>query len=228
MRGKDWVPSKELELLTLMKKWDEILSNATKRTAFGWEAEPCARVILDIGTFQNAQEDYVRNNSKTNRIIKDRTRKVAVSSMRHFARASIRFNDKMMEEDKGYMGVYGQDATYTPKPDPIDLVRFKLTTIPSDHRVIAHFSIENSESRGKGPYHAAEIRFWVRPLDAPAPDDPDEDGGHSEASTRSPWEKTFPGSDKGKNLHIKMRWENESTGPKGKGPWSATESIIIP
>jgi hypothetical protein len=126
------------------------------------------------------------------------------------------------------LGFSVPDSTHSPMPDPKDLVEFEISTVPSDHRIIAHFHIAGSASHGKGHYHAAEIRFWVRELTAPAPLDADDEGWRSEADTHSPWEKSFPGADAGKRLYILMRWENSTTGTKGKGPWSAIANLIIP
>jgi hypothetical protein len=110
-------------------------------------------------------------------------------------------------------------------------VEFSLRSDHGDHRVISEFHIAGSEHRGKGPYHAAEGRYWVRGLDEPAPLDAEEEGWRSMSSTATPWSKRFPGVDAGKRLYIAMRWENRSTGKggaHGKGPWSEIQSIIIP
>jgi hypothetical protein len=182
-----------------------------------------------MGTFQNDHEKYTEDNSKANKTTKDRTKKIAIASMRHFASSSIRFNDKMKKEEKEYMGVGERGGTNTPIPDPADLVEFEITTVPSDHHIVAQFHIFGSENRGKGPYHAAEVRFWVRGLDDPLPKDAEAEGWHSEATTRSPWEKSFTGDDEGKRLYIRMRWENTAaSGTKGKGLWSPMQSVIIP
>jgi hypothetical protein len=148
--------------------------------------------------------------------------------MRHFANAFVRYNDKMSDVDKLALGIRPRDTSNSPKPNPTDLVDFDVVTIPTDHRVIANFRIQGSSGHGKGTYHAAEIRYWVRDLTAPAPLDAEEDGWHSEADTRTPWQKTFPGTDAGKRLYVRMRWENSSTGEQGKGPWSRMESLIVP
>jgi hypothetical protein len=150
--------------------------------------------------------------------------------MRDFANTSIRYNKEMRDTDKLTVGIRPVDHNRSPKPNPTDLVEAEISTVPTDHRVVVAFHIAGSKSRGKGPYHAAEIRYWVRPLSDPAPLDANEEGWHSVADTASPWEHSFPGADAGKRLYIVMRWENEATGEgeEGKGPWSEIMSVIIP
>jgi hypothetical protein len=154
------------------------------------------------------------------------------AGMQDFANSSIRYNKKMTAEEKAVLGILpAKPSSSTPKPKPTDLVEFEISTVPSDHRIIARFRISGSIRWGKGHYHAAEIRYWVRPLDAPPPVDANDEGWHSVADTASPWEKVFPGADAGKRLYIRMRWENNVTGEDddaGKGPWSIMQNVIVP
>jgi hypothetical protein len=137
----------------------------------------------------------------------------------------------MTAEEKLAMGIVPESHSHGPKPKPTELVEFEISTVPTDHRIIARFRISGSKRWGKGPYHAAEIRYWLRSLSDPAPLDANEEGWHSVADTASPWEKTFPGADAGKRLYILMRWENNAAGEDddaGKGPWSIMQNVLVP
>jgi hypothetical protein len=110
-------------------------------------------------------------------------------------------------------------------------VGFELRTLPGSHSVEAEFWVVDRVGRGKGRYHAAEARYWVRPISAPAPVDPDEEGWHSVASTASPWKRKIGGQHRGEVFYMTMRWENKSTGKEdgeaGKGEWAPMQSIVI-
>jgi hypothetical protein len=223
-----WIPDREQDLVDLLAIWDETLNDSAKVTAYGWTSTECAKVKSKIGEFTAARAEYLADKSPTKRLAKDNAKEAIKAAMRYFADRFIRFNDKMTEEEKLAMGIHPKDTTHTPKPDPTDLVEFELSTIPSDHRIIAKYHIAGHQSRGKGTYHAAEICYQVRPLTEAPPPNTEGDGWHSQADTASPWEKSFP-DDKGKCLYIAMRWENAATqGDRGKGPWSAIESIVVP
>jgi hypothetical protein len=116
--------------------------------------------------------------------------------------------------------------------DPTDHVEIEFVIDPESHTIVIKFRIPGSKHWGKGRYHCVEIRYWILPLDAPAPLDANAPGWKSDADTSSPWEITCDGSDAGKRFWVSMRWENASTGEKnqkrGKGPWSALRSVIIP
>jgi hypothetical protein len=228
--NNEWFPKKERDLVALAEVWDEQLADAAKRTAFGWEAAVCSALQLKIGDFTQKWRDYQADDSSAKLLLKDAAKGVLEPAMREFARGSVRFNDKMSPLDKVVMGIRAPAKRRPHRPKPKDLVGFRLSTLPSAHRVFADYFIAGSESRGKGEYHAVEARWWVRSLSEPAPLDANAEGWHSAADTASPWEIGFDGADAGKRLYVAMRWENESTGEdeSGKGLWSDIQSIIIP
>jgi hypothetical protein len=129
------------------------------------------------------------------------------------------------------LGFHPHKTTHTPKNDPTDHVEMEFVLDPQSHKVTVKFRIAESTSRGKGSYHGAELRFWVLPIDAPAPLDADAAGWQSVVDTASPWSKQFPGADAGKRFWITGRWENPSSGSDqaaGKGPWSLLQGVVIP
>jgi hypothetical protein len=228
---RDWIPHGEQDLVDLIHQWNFILPDTEKQTAFGWDADECSAVLLKLADYLNARTEYKAVPTSGNWLAKDEAKWTAVHAMRSFSNSSVRFNTKMTAADKLLLGVHTPDTTPTPKPTPTDYVDFEISTLLSDHRVIAKYRIRGSTKRGKGPYHAVEIRYYVRALDAAAPLDANEEGWHSESNTASPWLKTFPGTDAGKRLYLVMRWVNSaSSGTKtsGKGPWSEIVGIIIP
>ena len=129
------------------------------------------------------------------------------------------------------MGFQLLDHTHSPKPTPVDHVEGEFALDPESHTVRIAYHIEGSKSHGKRGYHGVEVRFWVRPLDAAAPQTADAEGWRSEVDTATPWARTFSASEIGQRLYVAMRWENESSGKDqaaGKGPWNAIRSVIIP
>jgi hypothetical protein len=94
---------------------------------------------------------------------------------------------------------------------PIDLVKFVLSLIPTDHMVVAAFQRAGYKTRGKGRYHDAEVRYWVLPLDAPPPATTEEPGYVGEICTATPWSHTFKAKDIGMRVFLAMRWENPSS-----------------
>ena len=128
------------------------------------------------------------------------------------------------------MGFELLDTARSPRPTPTDHVAFEFAIDPESHTVRISYRREGSKGYGKGTYHGVEVRFWVRPLDAAAPETADADGWRSEVDTATPWAHTFAASEIGQRLYVAMRWENESSGKDqatGKGPWSAIRSIVI-
>jgi hypothetical protein len=129
------------------------------------------------------------------------------------------------------IGLSLPDTTHTTQPDPEDHVDFALRNDGRDHSVRGDFRITGSTSRSKAPYHGAEVYTIVLPLDAPAPTTTEGEGWHSEVCTATPWKRTFGAHEIGKRLYVAMRWENRSVGKngerRGKGPWSAIQSIVI-
>jgi hypothetical protein len=230
MARRDWLPSRETDLVDLVKVWIEWLSDGEKRTNFGWNTEECSVTILKIGDFQSARDNFVSADTTGNRILKDAAKKIMETYMRNFANTSVRFNKKMTQADKLALGIVPRDIHHTPTPDPVESVNFEFKSNPNAHRIIAPYSIADATSRGKGHYHGVEVRFWVLPLTDPAPQSAKHPGWCSEVNTATPWEHTFEENEIGKRLYMMMRWENGSVGrdqATGRGPWSSIQNVVI-
>jgi hypothetical protein len=229
MAHTDWIPTIEGELVALIREWVKMLEDADKIVAFGWEAEVCAAVNIKLKAFLQAYAAYCRNDTSRNAFIKAGARKTAEAVMRVFANTSVRWNTLMPDEDKQTLGIRPRKTGNRRRSNPLDYVGFHLHTDPKDHRVIGDFFIDGDDGRGKGPYHAMEVRYWLRGLYESPPIDPNDAGWCGETITASPWEMVLRGADAGKCLYVTMRWLNGSTGKSGhtgRGPWAAIQSII--
>jgi hypothetical protein len=114
----DWVPGREQDLVELTDRWRKILDDVAKQTLYGWEANTCKMVVDAIAEFLTARTAFLDNNSTENRIIKDEKKKIAVSAMRKFAREHIRYNSKVDDETRVYLGlpIYGNARSIIPVP----------------------------------------------------------------------------------------------------------------
>jgi hypothetical protein len=230
MKSGHWIPEGEQDLVDLLARWDEYLSSASKRTEFGWDVAECSSATLKIGNFLSARLEYHANNSSGNLFIKNAARKAVVAMMRDFANSSIRYNKKMTDADKLYLGIKKRASHNAPQPAPIDHVSFVLRGDAQAHAVWADYRIDGSVGHSKGRYHGVEVRFWTLALDATAPPTADEPAWRSEVDTATPWSHTFGAHEIGMRLYVSMRWENKSVGKDknaGKGPWSAIQGIVI-
>jgi hypothetical protein len=116
--GKDWIPTRELDKLELMKAWKDGLANADYRTQFGWRDEACEALIARIDSALAAHTAYVADIKPALRIVKDHSMKGAVEGMRRFANGNIRFNEMMGSEYKVIFGIREPDAEPTPGGAP--------------------------------------------------------------------------------------------------------------
>jgi hypothetical protein len=66
MSRKDWIPGKEQDGVDLMDKWEVLLADADKRTAFGWDPTECSKVIIVFDAFRTARTDYQNDDSSAN------------------------------------------------------------------------------------------------------------------------------------------------------------------
>jgi hypothetical protein len=205
-------------------------------TAWGIPADEEQRLFAAWNKYIDAQYDADQPVTRTRLAVAEATRlrKLAIAEFRRikvgYIDSGLRLGKINETEYKG-LGLKPPDYTHTPKADPIDYVDFNISASPGSHRIAIGFRIRGSRNFGKGHYHAAEIRYWLRdPID-PAPADANETGWSSEVATASPWQKDFEGADLNKRFWASLRWENRSVGRKGtsgKGPWAIIMGTNIP
>jgi hypothetical protein len=109
----DWLPKREQDLADLCQKWAAVLADGAKIAAFGWDQTECAGVLGKVNGFLTARGGYEADDSTAKRLAKDEAKGEAVDAMREFANSSIRFNKKMDDPDKLFMGIHPKDTTPT-------------------------------------------------------------------------------------------------------------------
>jgi hypothetical protein len=228
------MPKKEADFVKLVGRWDEVLNDTAKVTAYGWDPILVAAVLSKINAFMDAYTAYEADKTALKRDTKVKKMKAVQAEMRTFARTSIRNNTKMTDEEKLDLGVHPETPGYhPPKPKPTDYVTFTLVGDSRSHSARADYYITGSDSKSKAPYHGVEVLYWVQALDDPAPIASDHPGSSSMIDTATPWVKAFLTHDIGKRLYVMMRWENQSAGKKdadpeaSKGPWSGIQNMVI-
>jgi hypothetical protein len=236
MSGKTFYPLKISEFLI----WGAHFVDQTEASAtlLGIPQAETAQLRADWTGYAAAQAQAETPETRTSVIVEEAERRHEdiIKAIRRIKNGYVDpalTLDKLAPENYLMFGLSLPSTSHTSKGDPTDLIDYDISTLPSDHRVIVHYFIAGSTKHGKGDYHGAEVRFWIRALTEPAPQGPNDEGWHSEVDTASPWVWTAKDSaDYGKRLYMTMRWENQSSGAanktSGKGPWSAIQSVIIP
>jgi hypothetical protein len=105
-------------VVDLAAKWTETLGETAKQTAYGWEAAACTAVTGTITAFLTARSAYGQTNSTENLIAKDEAKTAAVAAIREFARENVRFNKKVDDETRVFLGLRIADTVKTSIPTP--------------------------------------------------------------------------------------------------------------
>jgi hypothetical protein len=113
MNKKNWIPTKEDELVVLETIWSEDLQSSILQSAYGWKAADCAEAGGKIRAFLTARKIYKEVNSTLNRIDKDEKKVKSIEAMQDFANSSIRFNKSMTDAQKLRYGIRVPDDTKT-------------------------------------------------------------------------------------------------------------------
>jgi hypothetical protein len=242
MSGISWLPGKREDRLAMAKLWFAVLSETRPTPDGGSQTNAAAwnipeELTMELGALIGACDDLLAKTKDPETATKV-TRAKCRSAFKQLKKKMQELRkyfylDKFPKEDLSRLNLVSHKMENTPTPKPTQYVSFEIIVYVKDHRVVIEYRIAGGTSKSKRPYHAAELRLWILPLDAPGPVTADDPGWQSFANTATPWERTFKAEDIGKRLHIAMRWENLSTGKDGdenagKGPWSAIQSVIIP
>jgi hypothetical protein len=195
--SRDWIPSREEALASLMAIWKTKLSDTSTQSAYGWTAAECTPVTTAITTFTTARTAYQASPTKINADTKTATKKAAVEALRKFARERIRYNTKMTVAQREELGIFPADPVPTPVPVPDkgpDSTAEISADLPGVVKVRYH---------GAKPYGVDWVDIAWGVLDAPVADA--EDLPHVESFSRNPWEHTFVHEDRHRNLHYVSR-----------------------
>jgi hypothetical protein len=217
----DWIPTKELELTELCRKWMESLNSETIMAANKWNAEEVLITKGRIWGFLAARDAYVKTNTSALRVTKDITKKAAISAMREFANTSIRFNKNMNEAARIEMGIRPKDSTPTisqrPTSHPITVVENTVNHFEHTVKVI-----NRETGKATRPADAYGIRYaWQVGGEPPRSG---KDLPRSRFTRRTSLTITHGEEEKGKPAWYSTCYENT----RGEaGPWSpVVESYI--
>jgi hypothetical protein len=204
-----------------MNRWITWLSDAGKKTEFGWLADVCAKVILAIGNFLTARSEYEENRTPENRLIKDEKKEDAIDLMRDFANTSIRFNKKMTDADKLYMGIRPTDTTHTSHPAPVSQPNTDVLSTKNNYEHLVR-SLNRDTGNLSKPADAYGVRYaWQVGGEKPVSG---EDLPKSQFSRKTSYVVTHSEADKGKPAYYSTCYENS----KGdQGHWSPVIEAII-
>jgi hypothetical protein len=161
------------------------------------------------------------NRGKVDVLNKNETKSALETSLRGFIKACLAYNPSVSDADKENMGLPLRDTTRTPVPPPSTIPEIELDS-SIIRQVTVHFKDNGSDKRGKpAGVHGIELRWAL--LDNPPSSV--EDLTKSAFDTASPYTFSFDESERGKELYICPRWENN----KGeKGPMGEIVKAIIP
>jgi hypothetical protein len=214
--NKDWLPSREQDLVELMAIWQTKLANAATQTAYGWVATECTATIATITAFTTARSTYQTAPTHANQLVKESAKKAAIAALRKFAAERIRNNPKMNEGQREELGVPTRDPEPTPVPVPKNGP--ESVTATSSH---APGLVEIRYLEAK-PYGVDLVEIAWSASDAPI-DDPAA-LPHTDTFAHNPWRHTFAGADRGRKLYYSLRYVTK----EGKSAWTEVKEVIVP
>lgn len=217
----DWIPTREGDLVDLCQIWAETLANTSKQQQFGWNPNYCNDVRNRIEDFFSARTVFQQANTDQNRLRKDEAKAVAVTNMREFANADIRFNRRMSDADRLPLGIRPRDTIRTDHTVVPEEVENEVT--PDGIRTLAvHFKVLGTANNAKPTGYDGAVTIWAvsdtQPVNA-------EDYPHHQMASRTPFRIEFEEADRGKRVWIMQAWQNE----RGIiGRWSGVLSAFVP
>jgi hypothetical protein len=220
MAHNDWIPGREQDLVDLVQKWVTVLPDSAKVTAFGWEQTEVTSVLGKINAFLTARAAYEVDNSTAKRLAKDEAKEEAVDALRDFANSSVRFNKKMDDPAKLFMGIRLKDTTPTTHAVPASQPETAVENTPNhfEHKVMAL----NHEGKAAKPADAYGVRYaWQVGGTKPASG---ADLPKTKFSRKPIHVVTHTEADKAKTAYYATCYEN---GKGETGPWSPVEEAVI-
>jgi hypothetical protein len=217
----DWIPAALLAFIALIKRWDIWLSDPAKIAAFGWDQATCVRIVLEIGEFLAALEVYELDKTHEKCDAMNKKMKVLKTSMRGFANSSIRYNDKMTEEDKLYLGIRPRDMI--PTTDPKPSLRPETDALPTGRRQHTVTAIDPETKNKKKPPFVKGVAFAHR-LRLPGEPKAKAEEMPSVFKKKTVLDFLWEEADVGKVADYATAYENEDT---DRGPWSDVVSLTV-
>ena len=152
---------------------------------------------------------------------KNRTREDYEKFLRALVKEYLMYSSKVTDTERQLLGITVIKKSHTPVPVPSTVPMAKVK-LPSPSTVTVYFSDSDAANRAKpAGVHGAEIAWAIldaQPADWSALT-------NSVFDTKSPYEFSFPGTERGKKLFFSLRWEN-TRGEKGR--WSEIYEAVIP
>lgn len=219
--ASDWLGSKENDFSHTCDIWVEVLSNEESVEAYEWKPLDCGEVLGKIDAYQAARDAYANDDSTVRCLKKNEAKDEARKIMREFANTSIRFNKKVDEVTRQYLGIRPKDTVPTTHPRPTSQPDTEVGT--TSNRFEHRLSAKNRDSRGSAkPADAYGVRYgWQVGGDAPVTG---ADLPKGKFSRKTVLTVTYTEADKGKRVWYATCYENA----KGDaGPWSALVEAFI-
>jgi hypothetical protein len=226
----DWLPGNHEALYDKANQTMNYLAESSVRAQFGFADDtPLGEWFVDsfdvaytvfITAYKAWENPALRTHVITAKLIN--AEKAFKPVYRQLYKGVLRENPLVTDADLIAMGLPERSSGgHTPTPVPQTSPEAEIR-LPEPAVVEIHFRDEGSVHRGKpAGVHGAEIAWAV--LDTP----PEKWSQLTNSSfdTKSPFQFTFEGDQRGKKLYFALRWENT----RGvKGPWSNILSAVIP
>jgi hypothetical protein len=220
MTHGDWIPAREQDFVDLAGKWTAALADSAKQTAFGWNDEECAAAEGKIAEFLRERDIYEADNSTVNRAGKDEAKGDAVDAMRDFANSAVRFNKRMRDDDKLFLGIRPADTPTShgaPTSQPDTDVLNSINHFEHKVRTLNHVTSDTSK-----PADAYGVRYsWQIGGERPAT-------GAALPKTKFSRKTTLviahTEADKAQTAYYATCYEN---GKGEQGPWSAIAEAVV-
>jgi hypothetical protein len=218
---KEWIPTRELELVVLIKIWLKILSDEGKQTLYGWIKESCTETTGILSVFLTKLEAFEADDSTANLVAKKDAKVEAIDAMRDFANSFVRFNKKMQDEDKLVLGIHPSDSTPTYHGPPTSQpdVEVESTHNRYEHKLRAINRVSADHSK---PEDAYGVRYaWQVGGEKPASG---ADLPKNKFSRKTTFVITYTEAEKTKIVYYAACYENS----KGdEGSWSTVVEAVI-
>jgi hypothetical protein len=176
-----------------------------------------------VNTFEDALTIAENPDRRTKATVKAKNdaRKVAEKASRGFIKANLTNNRKLTDADREKIGLPVHDTNPTPAPDIVSRPEIEIRFHNlQEHVLVVHDSATGSAAR---PAHAIGFEIW-RKVGEPAPAI-DSDWLLVVQALHSPHTLHYTQAESNLRAYYRVRWVNSRGVP---GPWSETQSAIIP